>query len=230
MRDIVLLFLVLAFLPAALFSQDEDPSGELQRFLIEKNPDVNENLINVLVSVNRMSFLPSNLHVMAWEDIHLPVGDSTILPSPSDCLEFIKRIPVRLNARILVIGPGAGYMSAILARFSMSVFCVDRSPGSYQRTREYINTITSRNLILYNTIPPYKDLKDIGFDVIILHGSVPEIPSKLFELANPDGIILGSVSDGTGIQYFNMYSKTADSISVRFSHRGFFPFFNLDIR
>lgn len=143
--------------------------------------------------VPRHLFVQEALAAKAYGDHPLPIGHGQTISQPYIVALMTQLLEVEPGMRILEIGTGSGYQTAVLAELGAKVFSVERVPALYEETR----------LRLAKMYPPGRSgiwlrLDDgtlgwpgeTNFDRIIVTAAGPEIPQPLLDLLADPGIMI----------------------------------------
>ena len=150
--------------------------------------------------VPRHLFVPESVRHRAYDDAALPIGSSQTISQPWVQARYLELLALGGRERVLEIGTGSGYQTALLAMLCDSVFSVERIPGLAQRARETLAAAGIRNVTVlvgdgtlgWRPFAPY--------DAILVAAASPEIPGPLMEQLAPGGrmvIPLGDRSNQT---------------------------------
>ena len=84
------------------------------------------NVLRALETVPREMFVPHRYSDLSAKDIALPIGCGQTMPSPFDVARMLEALDVQPRHRILEIGTGSGYTTAILARLGREIVSLER--------------------------------------------------------------------------------------------------------
>ena len=137
--------------------------------------------------VPRHLFVPESVRHRAYDDAALPIGSSQTISQPWVQARYLELLGLTGRERVLEIGTGSGYQTALLAMLCDSVFSVERIPALAQRAREALEASGIRNVTVlvgdgtlgWRPFGPY--------DAILVAAASPEIPTPLVEQLAPDG-------------------------------------------
>lgn len=142
-------------------------------------------------NVPRHLFVDEALASRAYEDTALPIGQGQTISQPYVVARMTEALLEGFGgARILEIGTGCGYQTAVLAPLVKEVFTVERIPELLRKSRQRL-----RDLDLYNVRFRLGDgwqgwPKYAPYDGIIVAAAAPEIPRKLLEQLAPGGRLI----------------------------------------
>ncbi|MEI6560004.1 MAG: protein-L-isoaspartate(D-aspartate) O-methyltransferase [Rhodospirillaceae bacterium] len=93
---------------------------------IRNNGVCDETVLAALAAVPRDRFVPPELRAFAWDDRPLPIGHDQTISQPLVVAYMTQRLEVLPTHRVLEIGTGSGYQTAVLARLCRHVYTVER--------------------------------------------------------------------------------------------------------
>jgi protein-L-isoaspartate(D-aspartate) O-methyltransferase len=156
-----------------------------------KNPLV----INAMRKVQRHLFVEEALKHRAYEDYPLPISDGQTISQPYIVALMTELLELKGGEKVLEIGTGSGYQSAILAEIIPFLYSVERIPALGKRAREILDGMGYHNVMIKVGDGSY-GWKDMApFDGIIVTAAAPEIPRPLIEQLADGGRFVVPVGD-----------------------------------
>jgi len=145
--------------------------------------------------VPRHLFVPESVRHRAYDDAALPIGSSQTISQPWVQARYLELLSLTGRERVLEIGTGSGYQTALLAMLCDAVFSVERITGLAQRAREALAEAGIRNVTVlvgdgtlgWRPFAPY--------DAILVAAASPEIPAPLVEQLAPGGRMVIPLGD-----------------------------------
>jgi len=145
--------------------------------------------------VPRHLFVPESVRHRAYDDAALPIGSSQTISQPWVQARYLELLALSGRERVLEIGTGSGYQTALLAMLCDAVFSVERIAGLAQRARETLAAADIRNVTVlvgdgtlgWRPFAPY--------DAILVAAASPEIPGPLVEQLAPGGRMVIPLGD-----------------------------------
>jgi protein-L-isoaspartate(D-aspartate) O-methyltransferase len=145
--------------------------------------------------VPRHLFVPESVRHRAYDDAALPIGSSQTISQPWVQARYLELLSLTGRERVLEIGTGSGYQTALLAMLCDCVFSVERIPALAQRARETLEASGIRNVTVlvgdgtlgWRPFAPY--------DAILVAAASPEIPTPLVEQLAPGGRMVIPLGD-----------------------------------
>jgi len=140
-----------------------------------------ERVLRAMERVPRHEFIPESLRVDAYADMPLPIGSGQTISQPYIVAAMLEALQARESDRVLEIGTGSGYMTALLGELASQVFSIERHAELAERAREILSLLGHRNIQVivgdgsqgYPPAAPY--------DRIIASAAAPIIPPALIE-------------------------------------------------
>ena len=150
--------------------------------------------------VPRHAFVPSGVAHRAYEDSALPIGNGQTISQPSVHARSLQELRLTGRERVLEVGTGSGYQTALLAQLAEQVFSIERVPALLDRAREVLAQLDLRNvsLLLGDGTLGWRDYAP--YDGIVVGAASPEVPLPYAEQLGEGGrlvIPIGSREEQT---------------------------------
>jgi protein-L-isoaspartate(D-aspartate) O-methyltransferase len=147
-------------------------------------------ILRLFDMVPRHLFLPEGVWNRAYDDVALPIGYGQTSSQPSLQAHSLVSLAVKPTDRILEIGTGSGFFTALLARQGERVYSVERVRELSQRAREALDRLEFRNVALLVGDGTIGWRKYAPFDVITVAAASPSVPEALIDQLAPGGRLL----------------------------------------
>ncbi len=141
----------------------------------------------------------------AYEDVSLPIGFDQTISQPYIVARMTEIVLSALakgksedKARVLELGTGCGYQTAILAQLVKRVYSIERISALLQKTKERLSQLGINNIQLKCADGRYGWPQHAPFDAIITTAAAPAIPKALVEQLADGGVIVIPVGDSQG--------------------------------
>jgi protein-L-isoaspartate(D-aspartate) O-methyltransferase len=140
-------------------------------------------------------FLPPHLARSAYDDGPLPIGSGQTISQPYIVALMTAALAPRRHARILEIGTGSGYQTAILAHLARQVFTVERLPDLLVEAEERFRRLRLANIRtrLGDGAVGWPD--EAPFDGILVTAAAPHVPEPLLAQLAPRGRLVIPIGD-----------------------------------
>ena len=131
--------------------------------------------------VQRELFVPDKLLGFAYEDSPLPIGESQTISQPYIVAYMSEALGLQGHERVLEIGTGSGYQTAVLSRLGGRIYSVERIRSLLEQARKVLDLLECRNVItrLFDGSYGWKD--EGPFDAILVTAAAPAVPRPLME-------------------------------------------------
>ena len=134
---------------------------------------LDQEVLDLLFTVRREDFVPEAHRTLAFVDMEIPLGHGQTMWTPKLEARAVQEVAVRPTDRVLEIGTGSGYLTALLASRAAEVVSVDIVPEFTAGATEKLRAHGIENVILHTGDAARDWPDDAGFDVIVLTGSTP---------------------------------------------------------
>ena len=149
-----------------------------------------ERTLQAVARVPRHLFVPEAVRHRAYEDTALPIGDGQTISRPFTQARYLEVLRLTSADKVLEIGTGSGYQTALLACVASQVFSVERVRGLAESARAALRSAGIGNASLlvgdgtlgWSAYAPY--------DAILVAAGGPEVPGPLVEQLGPNGRLL----------------------------------------
>jgi protein-L-isoaspartate(D-aspartate) O-methyltransferase len=133
-------------------------------------------VLHAFDSVPRHAFVPSAVAHRAYEDSALPIGNGQTISQPTVHARSLQALRLTGREKVLEIGTGSGYQTALLAHLAAQVFSVERMPALLDRARDILARLGVRNvsLLLGDGTLGWRDYAP--YDGIVVGAAAPEVP------------------------------------------------------
>jgi len=162
---------------------------------LESRDITNPRVLAVMAEVPRHLFVEEALQAQAYGDFPLPIGEGQTISQPYIVALMTQMLDLLGHERILEIGTGCGYQTAILARLCEEIFSLERIKKLLARARNKLDSIGCFNALCKAGDGTLGWPERAPFDAIMVTAGGPEIPETLLrQLADP-GIMVIPVGD-----------------------------------
>lgn len=155
----------------------------------------NEQVLDAIASVPREKFIDEALEHKAWENVALPIGSGQTISQPYMVARMTELLELTPDSRVLEIGTGSGYQTAILAHLVHHVCSVERIKGLQWQARRRLKQLDLHNISTRHGDGWQGWQARAPFDAIIVTAAPGEIPTALLSQLNEGGILVLPVGD-----------------------------------
>ncbi|MBA2737467.1 MAG: protein-L-isoaspartate(D-aspartate) O-methyltransferase [Pyrinomonadaceae bacterium] len=171
-----------------------------------------EKVLEIMQRIPRHLFVPEALKSQAYKDNALPIAANQTISQPFIVARMTELLALDEKSRVLEIGAGSGYQTAVLASIAGRVFAIERIPVLAQEVQERLKKSGFRNVTLRcadgtNGWEIYSP-----FDAVLVAAGGPIVPEPLLKQLNIGGRIVIPIGNDT---------KTQNLIRVTRTEKGF---------
>ena len=164
-------------------------------------------VLSLLAMVRREDFVPPAFKALAFVDCEVPLSENGQEGHDGQCM-LAPRVEARLlqegqvqrHERVLEIGAGSGFMAALLAHRAQSVISLERVPALAEMATANLRRAGVLNASVREMDGAQGLASEAPFDVIMLSGSVPEVPLALLDQLKVGGRLLAVVGQSPVMQ------------------------------
>lgn len=154
-----------------------------------------EKVLEVIAQVPREKFVDEAFEHKAWENTALPIGSGQTISQPYMVARMTELLELTPDCRVLEIGTGSGYQTAILAHLVHHVCSVERIKGLQWHARRRLKQLDLHNISTRHGDGWQGWHARSPFDAIIVTAAPPEIPSELLAQLDEGGILVLPVGE-----------------------------------
>jgi protein-L-isoaspartate(D-aspartate) O-methyltransferase len=157
-------------------------------------------VLRAVAQVPRHLFVPESVRHRAYEDAPLPIGSGQTISQPFVQARYIEAVGLTGREKVLEIGTGSGYQTALLSMVAEAVFSVERIAGLAQKARAALDQAGVRNVSVMVGDGTHGWRPYAPYDAILVSAASPDIPRPLVEQLTPSGrlvIPLGELESQT---------------------------------
>ncbi len=186
---------------------------------------VEEQLVNrgitdlrIMEAMNRIPrhlFVHGPLQHRAYGDCPLPIGENQTISQPYVVAAMTEALNLKDSDRVLEIGTGSGYQTALLAELCGQVFTIERIRSLAQKARILLEQLNYINNIVFKVFDGTYGWPDQApFDAILITASTPSIPEMLISQLGDKGRLVVPVG-GLERQSLKLLTKDSGKITTR---------------
>ncbi len=154
-----------------------------------------KNVINAMLKVERHLFVNENLKNEAYEDYPLPIGESQTISQPYIVALMSEALELNKKSRVLEIGTGCGYQTAVLAEIAKEVYTVERIESLSLKAKQTLNSLGYQNILfkIGNGALGWKE--NAPFDAIIVTAAAKKVYEAYIEQLSENGRLVIPVEE-----------------------------------
>src|SRR5881394_3129018 len=156
---------------------------------------LDQDVLDLLYLVPREQFVPAAHRALAFSDLEIPIGHGERMWQPKLEARVLQELNLRKTDRVLEVGTGSGYFTALLAHRSAQVASVEINPALAEFGRANLERHGADNLVLEVGDAARGWPSHAPYDVIVLTGSTPVLPAAFLEQLAPEGRLFAVVGE-----------------------------------
>ncbi len=147
----------------------------------------NKGLLHAMSVVPRHLFVEEVFYARAYGEHALPIGEKQTITQPYMLALMIESLGLTGDERVLDVGSGSGYSSAVLSLLAQKVYSVERISKIAERAGKLLDRLHTSNVVIRVGDGTMGWAEEAPFDAIIVGASPPEIPEPLLAQLRPGG-------------------------------------------
>jgi len=178
-----------------------------------------ERVLEAVGKVPRHYFMESGFVQFAYKDQAFPIGNNQTISQPYTVAFQTELLNVQKHEKILEIGTGSGYQTAILLEMGAKVYSVERYRELYLKAKSLLNKMGYHPYLFYGD--GYKGQHAYGpYDKMIITAGASEVPQNLFDQLKVGGLIVVPLGGKSG-QEMTLIKKTGENDTEEFQYGSF---------
>ena len=190
-------------------------SKALLMLKLRQNGVSNPEILNSIETIDRSSFISKSFLNRSLEDIPLPIECGQTISQPSLVAFMIQQLEIPYRSKVLEIGTGSGYQTAILSRLSSRVYSIERYKKLVDIAKNRLANLNISNVIILLKDGFFGYSPQAPFDRIILTAAVEEIPNLLINQLKVGGIMIIPVGLSNQKQSLLKVVKTEKGLDIQ---------------
>src|SRR5262249_57543907 len=154
---------------------------------------LDQDVLDLLYLVPREQFVPEKMRHLAFSDMELPIGEGERMWQPKVEARVLQELNIRKTDRVLEVGTGSGYFTALLAHRCAQVCSVEINAALGGFGRANLERHGADNVLLESGDAARGWTRHAPYDAIVLTGSTPALPESLLEQLVPGGRLFAVV-------------------------------------
>ena len=154
---------------------------------------LDQGVLSLLAVVRREDFVPPACRALAFFDTEVPLPEGQAMFAPKVEARLLQALHVARHERVLEVGAGSGYMAALLAHKAQQVITLEIRHALATMAATNLRHAGIRNASVRELDGSQGLPSEAPFDVIVLSGSVAEVPQALLDQLKPGGRLVAIV-------------------------------------
>jgi protein-L-isoaspartate(D-aspartate) O-methyltransferase len=179
---------------AAQVERERDELLRARRSMIERDlvgrGIKDARVLEVMGSLERELFVPDKVRSQAYEDRPLPIGAGQTISQPYMVALMTELLGLKGRERVLEIGTGSGYQTAVLGKLAAQVYSIEIIPTLSQRAKALLEQLGLDNVRLRVGDGFFGWAEQGPYDAVLVTASAPKIPEPLWEQLREGGRLI----------------------------------------
>jgi protein-L-isoaspartate(D-aspartate) O-methyltransferase len=173
-------------------------------------------LLEAVRAVPRAAFVPSAVADRAYHDTPLPLPHDQVTTQPSLVAKMVEALALSGAERVLEIGTGYGWQTALLAQLAREVWSVERWPDLVETARENLSRhgVENATIVVGDGSEGLSD--EAPFDAILVSAAFPEVPDPLAQQLAAAGRLVQPIGPG-GAEDVVLFERRPEGLVPRLS-------------
>ena len=151
-------------------------------------------ILSAIEKIPREKFIPENFRNQAYDNLALPIGDNQTISQPFVVAKMTQLLELESKHKVLEIGTGSGYQSAVLSKLVRRVYTIERIKNLSIKAENIF-----KELKISNIVTKYADgnlgwKEQIPFDRIIITAATSHISNEISSQIDEGGIIVSPIN------------------------------------
>ena len=171
-------------------------------------------VLAAMAAVPRAGYVPPEHADAAYQDAPVPIPHGQVTTQPSLSARMIQALRLRRGDRVLEVGTGYGYQTALLARLAATVVSVERRPELAETARRNLanSGVTTVEVLVGDGTDGAPE--HAPFDAILVSAAYPQVPQPLVEQLRLGGRLVQPIGPG-GADVVTLFERTPDGLVER---------------
>ena len=171
-----------------------------------------DRVLRAFLDVPRHKFVPEKEIKTAYADFPLPIGHGQTISQPYMVALMTECLKLKGDERVLEIGTGSGYQTAILASLCKEVYTIDRIPELVGSAKKTLGNIGYDNIEFKTSDGTLGWIKEAPFDGIIVTAGSPKVPKALVNQLGKKGYLVIPIGNSLS-QMLTVIEKNKEKIT-----------------
>jgi protein-L-isoaspartate(D-aspartate) O-methyltransferase len=187
--------------------------------LVEAKGIRDQRLLRAIVTVPRAGFVPRMYGGRAYRDEPIPIGHDQVTTQPSLVAAVLEALALKGHERVLEVGTGHGFQTALLARLARRVFSIERLADLAQAARRNLEHHQIRNAVVVVGDGTEGFAEEAPFDAIVVSAAFTSVPDPLVAQLRDGGRLVQPIGRG-GADEVTLFERQGGELERRASVTG----------
>jgi protein-L-isoaspartate(D-aspartate) O-methyltransferase len=170
-------------------------------------------VLKAFLVIPRHLFVDPAVGIRAYDDCSFPIGYDQTISQPYTTAFMVQSLEVSRRSRVLEIGTGSGFQTAVLSLLARDVFSIEYLAPLLKKAEAVLSMIRTGSIRVKIGDGALGWSSYAPFDRIIVSAAMPERPAKLLEQLGDGGRLIAPISENA--EYIILFTKQAGAIKER---------------
>ena len=170
----------------------------------------NKSILNVMRDIDRRNFVPKEYSDIAYDDCAIPLGENQTISQPFIVAFMTENLELKPTHKVLEIGTGSGFQSAVLSRLASLVVSVEINEVLAKKASIRLNQLGYSNISFHHSDGMKGMSKYAPYDRILVSAASEKVPKKLLDQLSINGQMIIPIGKQSGVQYLYLIKKMKD--------------------
>jgi protein-L-isoaspartate(D-aspartate) O-methyltransferase len=161
---------------------------------------LDQEVLDLLYVVPREEFVPEQHQALAFSDLEIPIGEGERMWQPKLEARVLQELALKKTDRVLEVGTGSGYLTALMAHRAAGVCSVEIRPAILAFGRGNLERQGIDNILLELGDAARGWGRHAPYDAIVLTGSTPVLPGAFLEQLKPGGRLFAVIGEAPAMR------------------------------
>ena len=167
-------------------------------------------VLDAFLRVEREKFVSPSLREDAYKDFPLSIGEGQTISQPYMVALMTQYLRLKGREKVLEIGTGSGYQTAILALLSLQVYSIERIPSLAEKARERLERLGYENIQIFVSDGTLGLPRYAPYDRIMVTAGAKNIPPPLLQQIDEGGVLIVPAGDAYSQQLLVIEKKDGE--------------------
>lgn len=173
------------------------------------------NVLRAFDLIHRHQFIPESMRHQAYQDAPVPIGFGQTASQPSLQALYMQVLDLQKTDKVLEVGTGCGFQTAVLAQLVDRVYSVERIRELAVRARDKLDGLRISNVAILVGDGTIGWSRYAPFDAVLVAAGGPEVPRPLMEQLSPEGGRMLIPVGGRTMQRLMLVERQGEEFSQR---------------
>ena len=198
-----------------LFDKSEEQAEKMVRTQIKSRGINNERICEIMKRIPRHLFISGTTKQRAYGDYPISIGHGQTISQPYIVALMTELLNIHESNKVLEIGTGSGYQTAILAKLAHEVYTIERIHELVKRAKMVLRGLGYENIFFREGDGTIGWIEEKPFDRIIITAAAPFIPKEIKMQLSDNGIMVVPVGDYRSYQVLKVIHRIGNSFEVK---------------